>query len=194
MALHRLNNEEEVLAGVAGGDEMAFTKLFHAYHVQIGEFVQLLTHDLDSTAEIVQEVFAKVWINRESLPMVNRFDSYLFILCRNHTLNYIRKRAAERKKHEVYLLEVDETLELMPEDTPYDSHELVERAVQLLPPQQQRVFILRQQGMKNPEISQLMNLSLESVKKYQHLAIKSIKNFVQLGMWVVLVIWLVALF
>jgi len=192
MALHRLHNEEEVLAGVASGDEMAFTKLFHAYHVQIGEFVQLLTHDLDATAEIVQEVFTKVWINRESLPLVNKFDAYLFILCRNHTLNYIRKRAAERERHAVYLREVDETVEL--EDTPYDPHELVERAVQLLPPQQQRVFILRQRGMKNPEISQLMNLSLESVKKYQHLAIKSIKNFVQLETLVVSVLWLVTLF
>src|SRR3546814_5192714 len=85
MALHRLSNETEILARIANGDEKAFAALFHAYHNQLGEFVQLLTHDRESTAEIVQEVFAKVWVNRESLPLVNKFDGYLFIRSEEHT-------------------------------------------------------------------------------------------------------------
>ncbi|MFB2117764.1 sigma-70 family RNA polymerase sigma factor [Parapedobacter sp. 2B3] len=179
MALQRLNNETEVLAHIAKGDEMAFATLFRAYHNQLSEFVQLLTRDRDSTAEIVQEVFAKVWINRESLPMVNNFDAYLFILCRNHTLNHIRKWVVERERQEAYLREVEWVEPWEKEEISYDPHELVERAVRQLPPQQQRVFSLRQQGYRNPEISRQMNLSIDSVKKYQHLALKFISEFVK---------------
>jgi|SRR5690606_26794523 len=186
MALQRLPNEAEVLAQIATGDERAFATLFYAYHGQLGEFVHLLVHDRESTAEIIQEVFAKVWLNRESLPLVNKFDAYLFILCRNHTLNFIRKQVADRERYDIYIREVEEVGEWDEGDVKEDPFELLERAVQQLPPQQQRVFTLRQQGMKNPEISRLMNLSLESVKKYQHLAVKSIKNLVQLG---VLLFW-----
>src|SRR3546814_12220383 len=73
-----------------------------------------------------------------SRPLVNKFDGYLFILCRNHTLNYIRKQVVERERYETYIRAVDQTVEWGEEDTLSDPHELVERAVKLLPPQQDR--------------------------------------------------------
>ena len=91
MALHRLHNETEILAGIARGDEGAFTELFYAYYNQLGEFVYSLVRDKEATAEIMQEIFTKIWINRASLPAVRNFDAYLFISCRNHTLNHIRQ-------------------------------------------------------------------------------------------------------
>ncbi len=179
MALHRLYHEAALLDDVAKGDERAFAELFHAYYNQLGEFVHSFTRDTEAAAEIVQEVFEKVWINRESLPLVKSFDAYLFILCRNHTLNHVRRQVAERKNYAAYLRETDSAEEMAEATVQWDTHELVERAVQLLPPQQQKVFILRQKGLKNPEISRQMNLSVESVKKYQHLAMKFISEFVR---------------
>ncbi|MGK6350041.1 sigma-70 family RNA polymerase sigma factor [Parapedobacter sp. DT-150] len=179
MALHRLPNEAELLTRIARGDERAFAQVFHAYYNQIGAFVQTLTQDIDVTGEIVQEVFAKVWINRGSLPQVRTFDAYLFILCRNHALNHIRRMTTERGNRQAYLSEVDAPQEEMDIKGTGDHHELVDRAVQLLPPQQQKVFVLRRQGLKNLEISRRMNLSVESVKKYQYLAIKAISEFVR---------------
>lgn len=181
MAIRKLHNEAALLHRISTGDERAFAILFHGYHNQLGEFVQLLTRDLDATAEIVQEVFTKVWINRESLPLVKKFDAYLFILCRNHTLNYIRWQVAERERRQAFLNDTA-LRESMAKDGEEikDYHALVEKALQSLPPQQQQVFVLRLRGLKNPEISQQMNLSLESVKKYQHLAMKSIREFMQL--------------
>ncbi len=184
MALQRLTNEAELLDGVAKGDERAFGQLFHGYYNQLGEFVQLLTHDRECTLEIIQEVFAKIWINRESLPMVQKFDAYLFILCRNHTLNHIRRRAVEREKFDVYLREMgwEEGSEVMGETgTGQLSYELLERAVQMLPPQQQKVLSLRLQGLKNPEISKQLNLPIDSVKKYQYLAKRFVSELVKTG-------------
>ncbi len=179
MALNKLQDETEVLNRVAKGDEKAFAKLFYAYYNQLGEFVQGLTQDHEITREIIQEVFEKIWIERETLPSIQKFDAYLFIVCRNHTLNHIRRMVAERGKKEAYLLEVDTTLEKMDAKQSPDLHDLVDQAVKQLPPQQKKVFVLRQQGLKNLEISRQMNLSIESVKKYQHLAVKFISEFVK---------------
>lgn len=179
MALNRLYNETDILKKVANGEEKAFAKLFYTYYNQIGEFIQGLTQDHEVTEEIVQEVFTKIWIDRKALRQVKRFDAYLFILCRNHTLNHIRKLVAERGKKEAYLSEVDTVQQAVEIKTTRDRYELIDQAVRLLPPQQQKVFVLRRQGLKNPEISQQMNLSIESVKKYQHLAVKFISEFVK---------------
>ncbi|WP_188747289.1 sigma-70 family RNA polymerase sigma factor [Parapedobacter defluvii] len=190
MPLHRQDNETILLNRISKGDERAFGELFHAYYNHIGEFVQLFTHDLEATEEIVLEVFTKIWINRESLPLIENFDAYLFILCRNHTLNHVRKQAAEQKRHTAYLREVDNVAETLEEGSS-DPYDLLEQAVQLLPPQQQKVFTLRRQGVKTPEISRRMSLSIESVKKYQHLAMKFIRDFVKAAAATSLFYWMV---
>ncbi|MBK1440116.1 sigma-70 family RNA polymerase sigma factor [Parapedobacter sp. ISTM3] len=179
MALKRLNNEAAVLKLIANGDEKAFARLFYAYYNQIGAYVQGLTQDTEVTGEIIQEVFAKIWIDRESLPQVKKFDAFLFIICRNHTLNHIRRMVAERGNKEAYRLELDAVHEEEGVTSLADQYELIDRAISLLPPQQKKVFVLRRQGLKNPEISRRMNLSIESVKKYQHLAVKFISEFVK---------------
>jgi len=179
MALNKLDNDTDIVKRVANGDEQAFAKLFYTYFNRIGAFVQGLTQNHEVTEEIVQEVFAKIWVDRESLKQVKRFDAYLFIICRNHTLNHIRRIVAERTRKEAYLSEVETIQEVVEIKNTSDQYELIDQAVKLLPPQQQQVFTLRRQGLKNPEISERMNLSIESVKKYQHLAVKFISEFVK---------------
>lgn len=178
MALQKIPNEAELLEKIANGDEHAFAELFYAYYNQIGEFVQLLTNSLSVTEEIVQDIFTKIWMDRAALISINRFDAYLFILCRNHTLNHIRRMATERRKQEEFLRQVEADAEAVDHEKE-DYFQLLDRAVELLPPQQQKVFALRRNGFKNPEIAQQMQLSIESVKKYQHLAMKFITEFVK---------------
>jgi len=178
MALQRKPNEAELLERIARGEELAFSELFYAYYNQVSEFVQLLTHSEVITAEIVQDVFTKIWVDRASLVTIRRFDAYLFVLTRNHTLNHIRRVAAERKRKDEYIRHVE--ADLNSRETEREAYfQLIDRAVQLLPPQQQKVFALRRRGIKNPEIAQQMQLSIESVKKYQHLAMKFIVEFVK---------------
>ncbi len=165
------------------GNEKAFAELFYAYHNQLGEYVLLLTNSEEMMEEIVQDVFVKVWLNREVLLKIDKFTAYLFILTRNYTLNCIRKLVKDRKQQEQYGKELL-TAELDPEEaegqfTDAEYQSMIDRAVAQLPPQQQKVFILRQQGLKNPEIAKQMNISTDSVKKYQQWALKSVAEFVK---------------
>ena len=182
MAIRTVKNERELLLEVVQGNEAAFAELFFAYHNQLGEYVFMLTTSDEMTEEIVQDVFVKVWMNREALLTINNFTSYLFILTRNYTLNCIRKHVKERKQQESYsqLVLTDSSLKEEDElilDPDYQA--LVDRAVAQLPPQQQKVFILRQQGLKNPEIAEKMAISTDSVKKYQQWALRTVSEFVK---------------
>lgn len=183
MALRPLHHEKELLARVAGGDEAAFTELFYGYHNQLAGYVQLLTASKELSQEIVQDVFVKVWMNREALQKLHSFSSYLFIITRNYTLNCIRKTARIQGLVDTYDIDLlKDELEDFQERSLLDDPEyiaLVERAVAQLPQQQQRVFRLRQQGLKNPVIASQMEISVDSVKKYQQLAVKAVAEFVK---------------
>jgi RNA polymerase sigma-70 factor (family 1) len=181
LAIRAIINERELLEGVGKGNEDAFAQLFYAYHNQLGEYVFTLTSSEQMTEEIVQDVFVKVWMNREMLLTIDKFTSYLFILTRNYTLNCIRKLVRERKLQEDYgkLLSVENLEEGFSLINDPDYQSLIERAVAQLPPQQQKVFMLRQQGLKNPEIAKQMAISPDSVKKYQQWALKTVAEFVK---------------
>jgi RNA polymerase sigma-70 factor (ECF subfamily) len=182
LAIKSVHNEKELLTEVSKGNEKAFASLFYAYHNQLGEYIVLLTASTEMAEEIVQDVFVKIWQNRESITEVEKFTSYLFILTRNYTLNCIRKKAGERKKKEGYTLHIADDAEEAVPDEPLlspDYQQVIDRAVAQLPPRQHQVFILKQEGRKNADIAKELGISADSVKKYQQWAVKSIRDFVK---------------
>lgn len=181
MLLPKLENEQNLLQRIAQNDEQALAAIFFAYHHDLGSFVNTLLQDRESTLEVVQDVFLKLWLSREHLPEVTNFTGYLFILTRNYTLNKIRQLNKERVKHQQYVQSVENDYA---DTTSFDvqqeaRHRLLDRAINLLPPQQRKVFMLRQQGLKNPEIAQLLHISITSVAKYQQLAMQALTEYVR---------------
>lgn len=143
-----------------------------------------LTESAEMTAEIVQDVFIKIWMNRQELSGVEKFTAYLFILTRNYTLNCLRKSANDRKKQVQYgqyvTTAIPQTTEIPTADTDYFA--LIDSAVAQLPPQQQQVYLLsRKEGLKHAEIAQQMGISKETVKKYVQLSVKAIANFIKVN-------------
>lgn len=184
MAIKPIHNEPELLEKIAKDDAEAFAQLFYAYHNQVGAFILPLVDSMELTEEIVQDVFVKIWLNRKMLPAIRCFTSYLFILSRNYTLNCIRKMAKDHRARLQYdqaqsvdsLYLIDEEADAQAE---VNVQGVIDRAVAKLPPQQQRVFMLRQSGLKNPEIARRMNISPQSVKKYQQWAMRVVSEFVK---------------
>jgi len=72
VALKPIHNDAEIIEQIAKGSEKAFAELFYAYHNQLGKFVILLTHSEERTEEIIQDVFVKMWQNREKLLCIGQ--------------------------------------------------------------------------------------------------------------------------
>ena len=98
MAIRPVHNEQLLLEAVAGGDEAAFAELFRVYHQPLAEFVFLVTRSMPWTEDIVQDVFIKVWLKRDTLPGLDSFTKWLFTLSRNYTLNALSKQASQRSR------------------------------------------------------------------------------------------------
>jgi len=182
MVLKCTHTEKNILEAIARGDEKAFTALFYDYHHLIGQYVFSVTRSYEFSEEIVQDVFLKVWDQRSRLKEVNSIKAWIFIITRNYTLNAIRKQGVEKKHREAvehYLLEDALSQEEFNFDQEAKLSQIMEDAVSSLPPQQQKVFRLRQQGMKNDQIASAMGISPHSAKKYQQLALQAIEKFVK---------------
>jgi RNA polymerase sigma-70 factor (family 1) len=186
--------ENELLQRVAGGDEHAFSELFYTHHQHLGAHIYRLTGSAELAEEVVQDIFLKIWLNRENLAAVQNFGAYLFVISKNHALNSLRKLAKERL-HQKHIEE--NALALVQEDDHSVLevyYTLLDQAIDHLPPQQQKVYLLsRHKKLKYDEIASQMGLSRETVKKYLQSSTQSITNFVQSNMDMSAVIILAAI-
>jgi len=171
------NCENNLLLQIATGDQLAFRKLFVQYHQHLGNYIFRITNSAELAEEIVQDVFMKIWIKRETLAAVRNFKAYLFVISKNQALNCLRKIVKERSLK----TSLENILSSEEEDQDLSEYyRLVDEAINLLPPQQQRVYLLsRHERLKYLEISDEMNISSETVKKYLKIANSSIIAYVR---------------
>lgn len=176
MAIKPIPDERELLARIAKGDERAFKTLFEGYYHNLGKYVFQLTGSVSVAEEIVQDAFIKVWLKKEYLVEVKNFSNYLFILCRNHTYNEMQKKATERNFIDRLSLRITDQHNNENPDTLSEKYrELVEEAIEKLPPQAQKVYLMsRDERMKYEEIAQALQISPVTVKKHIQYANKFI--------------------
>jgi RNA polymerase sigma-70 factor (family 1) len=179
------DTEHKLLNLVAAGNEQAFSQLFYLHHQHVAAYVFKLTSSRELAEEVVQDVFIKIWGNRESLTEVKNFRTWLFVISKNHTLNCLRVIIKEKLKQNAFLKH--QSLSIISEPvlmntegvTDFEEYEKAMDAISQLPPQQQKVFILRRlKNMKYQEIAQQLNVSRETVKSYLKLANSSIAKFI----------------
>ncbi|RXF70120.1 RNA polymerase sigma-70 factor [Arcticibacter tournemirensis] len=181
------DSEKNLLVELAAGNESAFKELFNQYHKQLGTYIFRITNSYELAEEIVQDVFLKVWMNHELFANVTCFKAYLFVLSRNHTLNYLRKLTKEQmhknewEQHSIRTLKSDNTTDKL-------YYGLLDKAIDRLPVQQQKVYLLsRHQRLKYAEIASRLDISRETVKKYLQIATASITEYVKAGLQAILV-------
>jgi RNA polymerase sigma-70 factor (ECF subfamily) len=171
--------ESSILAHVAEGDEIAFRKLYDLYRDKLFFIAFKITRDESSSEDVVQEVFIKLWLNRQKLLELDSLAAYLNSITRNHIFSQLRKLATE----EVYLRDLinshrPESKDGSDQVLYNELKKMLDTAVARLPPQQKTVYQLGKiEGKKYDEIASLLNISKETVKNHMTKATASIKAY-----------------
>lgn len=176
---------------IAAGDQTAFAILVSQHHKIVFSVAYRLTRSVPLSEEIVQDVFLKIWLKRESLVEILNFQAYL------HTVSTNMIYSALRQQQRDVLSISDRELEDRPpavndtEDVVQDREYagLLERAIRRLPERQQQTYILiKQEGMKRDDAAAVMNISPETVKSNLEQAMKSIRAFCKANLDLLMII------
>lgn len=180
MLVQKEKIEESILERISCGDEMAFASFYERFHGTIAYRAYRLLKNKPQAEDVVQEVFSKVWAQRASIVGIQDAEAYLSVLARNSCLNLlkanIRKQSLEARYAQDMLLEEDVFFEEGVSES--ERYRLLDRAIERLPRQQQKVYLLsRVDRKKYLDIASELEISRESVKKYLQLANQSIKSY-----------------
>lgn len=178
MKSENLLNEAVLLAKIARGDERAFREIFDHYQQGMFTFAQKITRSNADAEEIVQDIFLKVWCNRNQLLNVENFGGYLNRLVRNHAFNLLRHEAVVSKvKTEIGLNSSSNDLGTQQALDYKETKELLDNVVSRLPEQQRRVYALcHLEGLKYDEVAAQLNISPDTVHYHMKLALATIRE------------------
>jgi RNA polymerase sigma-70 factor (ECF subfamily) len=167
------------LAGTEQEAYDAFTSLYEYYYevlyTYIFPFARLSAVE---TKEIIQVVFVKLWLKRDTLTGVQHFRQYLFRMARNTVIDLQRQKrrqekreglVADRSEGRVNAVETELALK--------EYHHIARQAIELLPARRKAIFLLRTVGdLSLEEIGQELDVSKDVVKKQLYLAVDFIKK------------------
>ena len=183
-------HEQELLRQLIRGDIAGYEVLFHKYYPTFFAFIKGMTKETAVAEDIAQNIFMKVWLNRERLDETKSIRNYLFVLAKHEIYNYFRTKnrtfttlkeaitQAENKGGGESLParnEIEEKLDLA------ETAEQVENIVGKMPPQRQQIFRMsRFEHMPSKEIAEQLHLSVRTVDKHLELALKELRKYLNI--------------
>tara|TARA_A100001037_G_C15151313_1_gene639423 strand:+ start:3539 stop:4084 length:546 start_codon:yes stop_codon:yes gene_type:complete len=171
--------EKILLQRVKNSDKVAFNQLFSDFHDTLFRFVVYRVQDADLAEDITQETFLRVWRARDSIQPKKSFFSLIARISTNLCYDHFRHLEV-RHRHEDSIPEFGKSHFDDPEAVSHANilQEKIQKIVnEKLPDKCRNIFILsRIEGKSNPEIAELLDLSVRTVENQIYRALKVLKN------------------
>ncbi|WP_103068879.1 RNA polymerase sigma factor [Aquimarina sediminis] len=146
----------------------AFETIFRLYERRLYHFVFAYTKSKYISEEIIQYIFIKIWEDREQIDPKKSFHSYLFVLAKNRTFNYLRDaKNRESIKTELWNSR-SKSYEQIDSDINYSDYgAIVKDIVQSFPKTEQSVYRLSiEEGKSHIEIASILGITVKTVRNH----------------------------
>lgn len=186
--------ETELVLRLRLADEEAFRQVYDGHHRKLLWYCWKFTKSREIAEELVQDVFVKLWEQREKIHPDTSFGAYLRTLAKHRVLNHLKKEALRADFEKAKKQSAEETTESAERGLEYANYlELAQAAMLRLPPQRQLIFKMsRQDEMSNEEIAAALGLSKNTVKSQVGKALKFLRSSLGLSSSLSLLLFLLS--
>ena len=169
------------------GDRTAFTEIYNRYKYLLYLHAYKRLKDADEAEDLIHDLFAVLWNNRETFVLKTHLSGYLYTAVRNR----IFKLLAHKDVASVYISSFLEAGEKAVNITDHLVREnqmnlLIEKEIAALPLKMREIFEMsRKQHLSHKEIADELQISEQTVSKQVTNALKILRT--KLGMFTFLV-------
>jgi RNA polymerase sigma-70 factor, ECF subfamily len=173
-----ITSDTDIIGRIRQGDIKHFESLFRSSYVSLVRYAKSIVKDQDSAEEIVQDLFYRIWKDREKIKIESSLNGYLFRSVHNRCLHFIEHNRIVEKH-------VEEMSSRQPESPENPSDILNYKELQAkiatilekLPERCGKIFYMnRFEGLKYTEIAKKLSVSVKTVEANMGRALKEFRR------------------
>jgi RNA polymerase sigma-70 factor (ECF subfamily) len=172
MLLKRKSNIDKFRSG----NQKAFKKLYDIHIDSLIRFGLTYISDKESVKDIVQDSFIKIWNKRSEFKTEESFKSYLYINIKNACLNQL-KHEKVKDKYNIHQNHFSDKKEQFQDKIVQEEILLsINSIISELPKAAREVYLRSLEGLKNQEIAEDLDISINTVKSQKKRSAEIVKN------------------
>ena len=168
-------SDYELLQSVKLEDKASFEQIYKKYWSKLYIYAFNVLKEREICEDIVQEIFVDLWTKRHNVQITD-LNSYLYQSVRFQIFNHFRKSKYKKQ----LLMKFDLFVEQYAIEELYEEKELqdeINHIISKLPEQRRRIYQMsRRDGLSNKEISENLNISLQTVRNQISTSLKFIRK------------------
>jgi RNA polymerase sigma-70 factor (ECF subfamily) len=173
------NEQQKLVIDLKKGSYKAFDALYKSYFNLLYGYVFRLIRSHESTQEVVQNTFMKIWQNRENLDADLSFKAYIFRIAKNDIMNSLRQ-SVFNPVFEDYLSHCEHENMLIHAEQEFDIEMfniLLKKAKNKLSPRQSEVFeLIKEDGHTPAEVALKLSLPEQVIYNYLSQALSVLRK------------------
>ena len=159
-------SDTEIIRRIRQGDKGQFESLFRSSYVSLVRYAKSIVKDHDTGEEIVQELFFRLWQDREKIKIESSLNGYLFRAVHNRCLHLIEHNKVVEKHAQDLAYKQTGKEENPSEIIQYKELQAkIARIIERLPERCGKIFCMnRFDGLKYAEIAEKLSVSVKTVE------------------------------
>ena len=169
----------DTIRSIINGDKKAFKKVYDSWYQRLFSFALKSTRNANDAEDLTQEIFIRIWENRNRFVEEISIESQFFTIARNITIDYYRKKVAQSN----LLLKLENEIRYYNEsnesESPLNSQHIIrlKKAIENLPQKRREIFKLNKYfGLTYEEIANEMGISKNTVHSQISKALSTIRS------------------
>lgn len=169
------------LAIAENRNELAYKKLFVMLYGPAVRFSALITKNEEAAEEIYSDAMMKLWFMEDKLTKIGNLKTYLFVILKNSSLNYLKK-SQSLSVISIDDVNTDHLQSQSAEDFIHDKelNALLGRAVNSLPPKCLMVYqLIKDEGFTYRQTAEILGLSINTIEGHMQNALQKITTYLK---------------
>lgn len=161
--------ESQITTNFWGQDsDKAFRYLYDKYASTLRYFSAKYVDDDATIEDVVQDAFLNLWEKRNEFKTESTIKAYLYKIVRSFSVDTIRRRNIANRYAEKIVLEKEDQEFFLENIVESEVFQMIQTAFNELSPSCREVYQLSLHGKSHEEISQLLDISINTVKKHKN--------------------------
>ena len=161
--------ESQITTNFWGQDsDKAFRYLYDKYASTLRYFSAKYVDDDATIEDVVQDAFLNLWEKRNEFKTESTIKAYLYKIVRSFSVDTIRRRNIANRYAEKIVLEKEDQEFFLENIVESEVFQMIQTVFNELSPSCREVYQLSLHGKSHEEISQLLDISVNTVKKHKN--------------------------